>query len=290
MLFILFVSVFIFQSSCTLSKENNEQCTKDTCSTLTSVNYYFLYDVNPGEGFNLRRDVYVRMANLVQKLRERSLPISNWSLVLPPWGPLYHWFSPNLQRTQISWSSFFDISSLSRFVPVIEFEEFLRLSPSSSVVTIPYVYTLQHFSEGWGEHFEEKLQVRTCNEQTMYEKGNDGYYHGWFFGYEDRVRAREFQCLSAQGFVTVLTDFLLKNLTWPMENDVKSVMFERAETLLHVDYAGLNYWNARRSMRYAKRLINLGEIGISDHPDGFPSFLSIRQSFSYGLFEFNRYR
>ena len=29
---------------------------------------YILYDVNPGEGFNLRRDVYMRMAVFVKKL------------------------------------------------------------------------------------------------------------------------------------------------------------------------------------------------------------------------------
>ena len=29
-----------------------------------------LYDVNPGEGFNLRRDVFMRMAVLVKKLNE----------------------------------------------------------------------------------------------------------------------------------------------------------------------------------------------------------------------------
>lgn len=30
---------------------------------------YLLYDCNPGEGFNLRRDVYIRMSNLVKDLR-----------------------------------------------------------------------------------------------------------------------------------------------------------------------------------------------------------------------------
>jgi peptide-O-fucosyltransferase len=262
MLFFLLLSILIFQSCYSLSDRNNEQCTKDSCSSLTSSTYYFLYDVNHGEGFNLRRDVYIRMANLVHTLRERSSMESNWILVLPPWGPLYHWFSYNLQRTQLPWSLFFDITSLSHFVPVIEFEEFLRLS--SSMMTIPYVYTLQHFSEGWGKHFEEKLEVRKCNEEATYEKGSDNYYYGWFFGYENRVRAKQFQCLSAQGFVTVLADFLLKNITWPEEtNDehlIKSIMFDRAETLLHVDYGGYNYWQARRSMRYAKRLITLGEI------------------------------
>ena len=264
LLFVLLLSTLIFQSCYSLSDINNEQCTKDSCSSLTPSTYYFLYDVNHGEGFNLRRDVYVRMANLVHTLRERSSPESNWILVLPPWGPLYHWFSRNLQRTQLPWSLFFDLASLSHFVPVIEFEEFLRLSPS--VMTIPYVYTLQHFSEGWGENFQEKLEVRKCNEEAMYEKGSDDYYYGWFFGYESRVRAKQFQCLSAQGFVTVLADFLLKNISWPEETNgkhlIKSIMFDRAETLLHVDYGGYNYWQARRSMRYAKRLITLGEIEI----------------------------
>jgi peptide-O-fucosyltransferase len=260
LLFLLFL--FIFQSCYSLSNRNNEQCTKDSCSSLTSSTYYFLYDINHGEGFNLRRDVYIRMANLVNKLREHTSPESNWILVLPPWGPLYHWFSYNLQRTQIPWSLFFDITSLSHFVPIIEFEDFLRLSTSTSMITIPYVYTLQHFSEGWGENFEEKLEVRKCNEETIYEKRNDNYYYGWFFGYENRVRAKQFQCLSAQGFVTILVDFLFNNITWSQdineEHIVKSVMFDRAETLLHVDYGGYNYWRARRSMRYAKRLINLG--------------------------------
>ena len=53
---------------------------------------YILYDVNPGEGFNLRRDVYMRMAVFVRKLN-RAFPSTYWVLVLPPWGHLYHWQS-----------------------------------------------------------------------------------------------------------------------------------------------------------------------------------------------------
>lgn len=33
---------------------------------------YIIYSVNPGEGFNLRRDVYMRVANIVRQLREKS--------------------------------------------------------------------------------------------------------------------------------------------------------------------------------------------------------------------------
>ena len=39
-----------------------------TCEDDLSDNTrYVLYDVNPGEGFNLRRDVYMRMAVFVRK-------------------------------------------------------------------------------------------------------------------------------------------------------------------------------------------------------------------------------
>lgn len=46
---------------------------------------YILYDVNPPEGFNLRRDVYVRVAVFVKKLLEENEEF-DWNLVLPPWG------------------------------------------------------------------------------------------------------------------------------------------------------------------------------------------------------------
>ena len=38
---------------------------------------YLFYDVNPGEGFNLRRDVYMRIAVLVKHLNVNG----NWILV-----------------------------------------------------------------------------------------------------------------------------------------------------------------------------------------------------------------
>lgn len=82
---------------------------------------YLLYDVNPPEGFNLRRDVYIRIASLLKTL----LKSENWVLVLPPWGRLYHWQSPDILQVRIPWSEFFDVPSLNRNIPVIEYEQFL---------------------------------------------------------------------------------------------------------------------------------------------------------------------
>lgn len=83
---------------------------------------YLLYDVNPPEGFNLRRDVYIRMASLVKTLRKDG---GDWVLVLPPWGRLYHWQSPNIYQVRIPWGEFFSLTSLQANVPVIEYEEFI---------------------------------------------------------------------------------------------------------------------------------------------------------------------
>lgn len=88
-----------------------------SCSLLR----YLLYDVNPPEGFNLRRDVYIRVASLLKTL----LKTEEWVLVLPPWGRLYHWQSPDIHQVRIPWSEFFDLPSLNKNIPVIEYEQFI---------------------------------------------------------------------------------------------------------------------------------------------------------------------
>ena len=84
--------------------------------------------MNPGEGFNLRRDVSMRMMVMVRQLNEER-PGSKYVLVLPPWGRLYHWQSRQLgEQVKIAWGQFFDKDSIDRFVPVMELEEFIGWS------------------------------------------------------------------------------------------------------------------------------------------------------------------
>ncbi len=92
---------------------------------------YLLYSVNPGEGFNLRRDVYMRAANLVKTLRSEGAPstsegVGNWVLVLPPWPHLHHWRSRDLEQWSVRWERFFDVPSLNEYVPVIEFDDYVK--------------------------------------------------------------------------------------------------------------------------------------------------------------------
>ncbi|XP_077922065.1 GDP-fucose protein O-fucosyltransferase 2 isoform X2 [Halichoerus grypus] len=97
------------------------QSAADILSGAASRRRYLLYDVNPPEGFNLRRDVYIRVASLLKTL----LKAEEWVLVLPPWGRLYHWQSPDVHQVRIPWADFFDLPSLNRNIPVIEYEQFI---------------------------------------------------------------------------------------------------------------------------------------------------------------------
>ena len=86
---------------------------------------YLLYSVNSGEGFNLRRDVHMRAANLVLQLRRETS--DDWHIVLPPWPHLYHWrLAP--EQKWLPWKQFFDLPHLNQHVPSVEFEEFVRLN------------------------------------------------------------------------------------------------------------------------------------------------------------------
>lgn len=94
------------------------------------ISKYLLYDVSLEEGFNLRRDVYIRMATLVNRLGPE------WALVLPVWTDVPHW---NLKEDDTDmekskkWSTYFDLESLNRFINVIEIDDFTNHFNSNKV-------------------------------------------------------------------------------------------------------------------------------------------------------------
>jgi len=216
-----------------------------TCEDDLSDNTrYVLYDVNPGEGFNLRRDVYMRMAVFVRKLNLDS--DTRWVLVLPPWGHLYHWQSRELgHQIMMPWGDFFDIRSLNHYVPVMEFEEWRQMTGG----VMDSVYYLQGYKEGWKDgKFEEKYDISDCLEEPRYQLNSDNkMFSGHFFFYQD-IFAKKFACLSVQGMTRVLSKFI-KSLT------DQSVMLDRAENLLHDFFGDADYWAARRSMRFSAKLV-----------------------------------
>lgn len=120
-----------------------------------------LYDVNAHEGFNLRRDVYMRLAVFIKHLNKGPV---KWQLVkiefflrfgfvkvlmlnlyspqvLPSWNQLPHWRSQRAgNQRQLPWGLFFDLNSLRSYIPVIEAYEFFE-GNSQDVCLISVIIT-----------------------------------------------------------------------------------------------------------------------------------------------------
>ena len=99
---------------------------KSQCLLTESTNkeVYILYSVNPVEGFNLRRDVYLRMAVFLESLRKMK-GYENSYLVLPAFHHLYHWKS-NFKQNLMFWNHFFDLNSLKMYTNVLDMWEFFE--------------------------------------------------------------------------------------------------------------------------------------------------------------------
>lgn len=73
---------------------------------------------------------------------------------------------------------------------------------------IDVVYYLQHYIEGWTDsQWEEKADIRECIDSPVYNEIENGNYIGWFWGYE-AVYAKNFHCLSIQGYSSTLRKFI----------------------------------------------------------------------------------
>ncbi|XP_033209833.1 GDP-fucose protein O-fucosyltransferase 2 [Belonocnema kinseyi] len=257
----LFIFCLLLIANCISGSEDSEFCVKpdgvevESKKCLATSNFskkrYILYDVNPPEGFNLRRDVYVRVAVFVKKLLEENGEF-DWNLVLPPWGNLYHWRSKNIgSQVGLPWGLFFDVSSLRKYIPVLEMYDFMKEYPSiGGEISLDIVYVLQNDEEMFKTgKFKDKNEIADCAKgKVRYEKIGKNKFTGNFWGYLN-ITARDVKCLTFQGTTSGLT----KNL----QPIFRSVVFDHMEIALHDFYGSKDYWTARRSMRYNQELYEI---------------------------------
>lgn len=230
LLLISCLSLVAGESSASCSSKDNER--------------YLLYDVNLGEGFNLRRDVFVRFANLVHDLNLHGT--QKWILVLPTWHSLYHW-SKDRRTPPKPWADFFHLESIQRYVPVMEMDEYI-IQMGASVVD--EVKVLQNYAEGWGGQWEDKMEERPCIQDHGFSGPSTGPWLGVVGGRS--VRTPSVSCLSMQGSAVMLGGML-------KECKGKSVALLHGEVALHDQFGGVQYWRARRAMRYALPLAATAE-------------------------------
>ncbi|EDV45480.2 GDP-fucose protein O-fucosyltransferase 2 [Drosophila erecta] len=219
---------------------------------------YILYDVNISEGFNLRRDVYIRMAVFVRRLQRRRR-FRQVRLVLPPWPRLYHWHSQGLQQAGLAWSHFFHLASLRRYAPVLDYEEFLaeqRIfgNPGAPLVHVAHGFRLQHY-----EVMLEQGIFRDKFERVADKPCSEGSLSGGPLLQQAELRVARFHCVRFQGSAGLLEKLLreaiAEDTTGPEDaDDMRTYALLSAETVLHDHWGDEHFWQARRSMRFARRL------------------------------------
>lgn len=196
------------------------------------------YEVNPPEGFNLRRDVYMRFAIMIAEARKRSKKL-DWRLVLPPWFRLYHWRSESRHSNQpIPWSRFFDLESLNSYVPVSDLQELFTKLPAKPL-EIDTLYVLQNYEDPFEDGtFIDKWEVNN----------GDCDYTSIFWGYSN-VTAKEIICVRFQGRASKLWELV------SLHPHDKKVMFAHGEIALHDNYGTKEYWQCRKSMKFNRDLV-----------------------------------
>ncbi|CAK1555949.1 unnamed protein product [Leptosia nina] len=245
------------------------QLKTDSCSQDVTEKYLF-YDVNPPEGFNLRRDVYMRFAIMLAEAQGTGKRL-NWRLVLPPWYNLYHWKASSSKSLPIPWSAFFEVESLQSYAPVVELYSIFEKTKDKELI-LDRVYVLQNYADAFKDGvFTEKWEV------------SDGCKYTGYWGYTN-VTSNEVVCINFQGKVSKLWEII------SLHPQDKNVMFAHGEIPLHDSYGTKNYWDCRRSMRFNENLISRAEKFISKHLDCHTKLCNNYISIHWRRQDFAQYR
>lgn len=271
---------------------NENTNTVNKCIPFRGVNdnsraIFLLYDVNSVEGFNLRRDVYIRMAVFVKSLRQRK-NYENSFLVLPPFYQLYHWnlVSSNRYRSNevnddeiLFWNHFFDMESMKRYTAVLDLWEYFEIMRDcfgwKSKSTLDYVFRLKHFESMFqSRKFEEKYEIQAnCDQDSFRNRGQ-------FISLYSNFSINQVQCVEFQGSAGLLYNLLEKypqryshTVDYPFpclqghfvnfifyfspSTNTHSITLLNAETVLHDYWGGTEYWMVRRSMRFNSFLVDV---------------------------------
>jgi len=140
------------------------------------------------------------------------------------------------------WSNFFDVASLNRYVPVMEFDDFLQITGSSSIDLVMY---LQRHPDGFSGGWKEMCEVGKCGDRIPFSKQGNKWRSN-FWGHHEVV-AQDLDCYDVQGHATILIDTLKKV-------KARSILVDRFEQVLHTDYGSVEFYKARRSLVFAQHL------------------------------------
>jgi len=187
---------------------------------------------------------------------------ARWTLVLPPWCRVVHWWSGT---EPFPWSTFFDLKALlGSKVPVIEFAEYERLVGSKRV-DLAVTYQTDKLEKaklsggqggflGWAERLEQcQSKYRKAPE---YQELPSGELSLVYAGYCDGgITARELRCASLDGpWPAGVVDMVTS-----LGGSVGSVLLKDYDYLLSPDSEELDALGLRESMLWSEEIRRHGD-------------------------------
>lgn len=220
-----------------------------------------LYDVNPQEGFNLRRDVFMRLAVFVRHVRRTGGPgWANTKLVLPPFRHLPHWAIDDADDGSYGaphfWNEFFDLTSMRAYAPVLDaWQYYDELRAAGQAEPVVHCVELSNYDFADGR-FADRFELAPAD--GFPTAGQRRLSQRLLFGERNYTVASKRAALF-QGSVFSLRPLLHELWTRLPDGHRPTggqfdVLVRNAEIVLHDRFGDAEYWRARRSMRFAGRL------------------------------------
>lgn len=199
------------------------------------------YAVNPAEGFNLRRDAFIRAALLVRMLGP------GWTLVLPPFPRLRHWRSTGQDEGPIPWRRFFDVERLRETVPVVEWTDDAAVR-GRGIDVVWHLLPAERPPDDASPLFAPYPCPETPAFRRTFERAGDAWTVRGLVG-STPLHARMLECRRTFASFTDVAP-ALRNLPG------RTILIDRFERLFWDPrlYDGGEYWRVRRHMVFAERL------------------------------------
>lgn len=175
---------------------------------------FVLYDVNAVEGFNLRRDVYIRVAVFMASLRNNNPKYRNTYLVLPPFYRIYHWDAGKRAGQNSNpaafWNQFFELNSMEQYTHILDMWQYFEVmrdcfdASNTGTIHINHVYKLRHFQSMFDSgKFVERFEVN----ETNCDRHN---WHGQVIELYRNFSVDNVHCVEFHGTASLLKDLLQK--------------------------------------------------------------------------------
>jgi UDP-glucose:O-linked fucose beta-1,3-glucosyltransferase len=207
-------------------------CDATTTGSSPQSKKYLLYKVQSGEGFNLQRNVFMRVTRMMAQFPDAH----NFTIVLPPFANSIHWSD----RSTHSFGKFFDLEILRENLNAVELSEFL--SAHHSVDTVVHLTTKGNHSAA--EVVSRYDEQRECTPESVTSE-NSGWRNELQIKQDDHDSMAPFEG-SMLGYTFRVRNLVCLEVRYDMHgNHLASALAEilsNSSSVL-VDNAGKISWN-----------------------------------------------